>query len=203
MIEQHSPGGVRQRRAPLDRSDLITGMGSVVLGIPVLIYATTMPTLGGDSPGPGLFPGIIGALFVIFGGALLVGAFLRPGRASAGADGGGPAGEAAPTAPPDDELDPLPDGDDGGATTVDTATPLSAGTQWANAAVVLGAIIFYVLVAELLGFVITMFVVLAAIMIVLRSRVLVALVTAAAVTALLYVVFQQLLLVQLPNGILG
>lgn len=204
MTERPSLSGARQRRAPLDRSDLVAGVGSVVVGIPVLLYATTMPTLGGGSPGPGLFPGIIGVLFMIFGAGLLASAFVRSGRAPGQSEGGElAAGHAAPAAPSNDELDPLPDGHAGETPTQDASTTLRVSTQWMNVAVVLGAIIFYVLVAEILGFIITMFVALSAIMIVLRSRVVVALVTAAAVTVLLYVVFQQLLLVQLPNGLLG
>lgn len=200
MIGQPSPTEARERRAPVDRSDVIAGLGSVALGIPVLIYASTMPTLGG-APGPGLFPGIIGALLVIFGVGVLVTALVRTHRPPAATDGGKSTGGAAPAQ--SDEVDSLPEGSMGEATADDPSPRLSAGIRWMNTAAILGAIIFYILVAEILGFIITMFVVLVAIMMVLRSRLGTALATAAAVTVLLYVVFQQLLLVQLPSGIVG
>ena len=204
MTQQHVTAD-RHRRAPVDVGDLVLGALSVVGGLAVVIYANGMPTVGG-LPGPGLFPMIIGWFFVVLGAGLVLQTLLAARR-------GGAAPEAGGTAPSGAEERAVVDHGTGeeAAAAVEapaagsTAAPASTeqGGHWSNAAVVLGGIVFYVLAAEFLGFPLTMFLVLAAIMLVLRSRVVVALLTAAGITAGLYAVFELLLLVQLPDGFLG
>ncbi|MFC7404177.1 tripartite tricarboxylate transporter TctB family protein [Georgenia alba] len=187
MSPEHGADG----RRPIARSDLYVGAAAVVGGLAVIPYALSMPEYEG-LPGPGLFPAIIGGFAVLFGLALVLKAVLeaRRGRAAAAPQQEVPAEEDA-TAPEQTE----------GAVRTTLAT--SERARWLNAGVVLGSIVFYLLVAETLGFLLTMFVILAAIMLVLRSRVVVALVTAACATALLYAVFELGLLVQLPDGLVG
>lgn len=206
-VEHGEPGGRPSARA--DRSDLVSGALAVLVGLAVIPYARSMPEISEGLPGPGLFPGIVGGLFVLFGTALVIKALVVARRG--GVPGG--AGDGAPTAAPERAAVPATGAEPAGV----GVEPVAAGetgivhdslaatgrARWINAAVVLGAIVFYIVAAELFGFLITMFVLMAVIMLVLRSRVLVAVLTAAGVTALLYAVFELGLLVQLPDGILG
>lgn len=204
MTAQHA-APARRRRAPVAVGDVVLGALSVVGGLAVVLYARGMPTVGG-LPGPGLFPMIIGWFFVVLGAVLVLQAVVAARR-------GGAAPEAGGAAPPgaqeqvvaghetDEETAAAVQDPGSGSTAAPAST--AQGGHWSSAAVVLGGIVFYVLAAELLGFPITMFLVLAAIMLVLRSRVVAAVLTAAGITAGLYAVFELLLLVQLPDGFLG
>lgn len=187
-------------RAAVDRSDLISGALSVAVGLAVIPYALTMPEIRPGIPGPGLFPGMIGALFVLFGTALVVKALVvaRRGGVPGGAGDGATPGGAGGDRPEGDDPFPVD-----AAGVVDGSLATSARSRWVNATVVLGAIAFYIAAAELLGFLVTMFVLMLVIMLVLRSKVLPAVLTAAGVTGLLYAVFELGLLVQLPDGLLG
>lgn len=190
-------------RSPVDRGELVTGAAAVVGGAAVLPYAISMPTAGG-LPGPGLFPGMVGGLAVLLGLALVAKALLGARRGVVTApetDGGaetGAGGLASEAVPPTAGEEPA-----AGRGTMQTSLAATGRQRWANAAVILGSIIFYIALAEVLGFVLTMFVILAGIMLVLRARPVPALLTAAGLTALLYAVFELGLLVQLPDGILG
>lgn len=203
MTAQHTAADARPR-APLVVGDVVLGVLSVVGGIAVVLYARGMPTLGEGLPGPGLFPTIIGWFFVLLGAALTAKAVVatRRGGAVSESDGIAPAAGDAPTERGSADGPAPATGGPGSGSTAAPA-PTAQGGHWGNAAVVLGGIVFYVLVAEVLGFAITMFLVLAAIMLVLRSRVVAALLTSACVTAALYAIFELLLLVQLPDGFLG
>lgn len=182
--------------SPSVLSDIILGSLSAVGGGAIALYSATMPTVAEGLPGPGLFPSIIGWFLVILGCTLTAKAMLRGRRERAApAHDGVPRGDRAPLT----EAAASVPADSGAAVALGTA----GEPRWTNAAVVLGGIVFYVLAAELLGFALTMFVVLASIMLVLRSRVTVAILTAVGITAALYVVFELVLLVQLPNGFLG
>lgn len=171
-------------------ADLVTGLFCVAAGIAVIAYAMTLPTLGGGRPGPGLFPGIVGGAFVLFGGVLsaqaLVG--LRRRRAEAA----GRRGVRADTAEERDEESPRR------ARTVS----VSGARLAVNAAVVLLAIVGYILLADVLGFLITLFLVAFAIMLTLRSRPVPSAVTAVVIALAMWVVFEELLRVQLPDGLL-
>lgn len=171
--------------------DVVLGVLSLAAGIAVFLYASGMPTIAEGLPGPGLFPMIIGAFLAVLGAVLALKALLRR-RAP------GPAGLT-------DIGRPVPADSAAGIEAADSGPGTGAGdgVPWQNAVVVLGGIAFYVAAADVLGFAITMFVVLAAIMLVLRSRVLVAVLTAAGITAALYLVFELVLMVQLPNGFAG
>ncbi|GAA1766242.1 tripartite tricarboxylate transporter TctB family protein [Kocuria aegyptia] len=200
---QQAPADAR-RRAPLAVGDVVLGALSVVGGVAVVLYSRGMPTMGEALHGPGLFPMIIGWFLVVLGAALVVRAVVagRRGVAVPTRNGSASPGGVEP-APGDRNVAMEPEVDGPGAEPVAAPALAAQDGHWVNAAVVLGGIIFYVLAAGFLGFPLTMFLVLTAIMLVLRSRVVAALLTAAGITAGLYAVFELLLLVQLPNGFLG
>jgi putative tricarboxylic transport membrane protein len=159
------------------RADLISGGLAAALGVAVLLYIRGFPELPDGSPGPALFPGIIGGLFVLFGAVLVVRSLRAGHRASAGA-----------SAPEEDE---------------EEAVPSSTRAGRVNALAVLGSVVAYLLLVDVLGFPITMCAILFALMWRLGSRPLVALAASVATTALIVLIFQQILLVPLPTGPLG
>ncbi len=151
--------------------DLVSGGLAVAFGITVLVYIRGFPQLPGGQPGPALFPGIIAALFVLFGGILVVRWFAQR-RAGVGV------GEAEQPEPPTTKA-------------------------WLTALAMCGAVVVYLLVVDLLGFTVTMSVLLFALMKALGVRTLVAAIAAVATAAVLMLLFQMVLLVPLPTGILG
>ncbi|WP_194288479.1 tripartite tricarboxylate transporter TctB family protein [Ornithinicoccus halotolerans] len=157
----------------VNRTDLIAGAASAVLGVAVLPAAVGMPRIAQGMPGPGLFPGIIGVFLVLFGLVLVVGA-LRGRRVDVEEEAPAVAG---PT--------------------------VSTGRRWLNGGVVLAGIAFYIVAAETLGFLVTITLVVLAVMITLGARWWVALITAVAVAFALLLVFEEGLLVQLPDGLVG
>lgn len=161
------------------RADLIAGALAAALGVAVLLYIRGFPELPDGSPGPALFPGIIGGLFVLFGAVLVVRS-LRAGHRAA------TDGRVA------DEVD-----------AVDEAQPRSTMTGRVNALAILASVVAYLLLVDVLGFAITMCAILVALMWRLGSRPLVALAAAIGTTALIVLIFQQVLLVPLPTGPLG
>lgn len=183
----------------IDRSDLWVGGAAVMVGTAVIPYALSMPEFR-NTPGPGLFPLMIAGLGILFGVSLVSKACWRA-RSGAPAPQAGEDTAAGAAAAAPQELRAA-EGDDSGP----TMRPSLAATErarWVNAATALGSIVFYILLVETLGFLLTMFAVLSGIMLVLRSRWWVALATAAVVTLALHTLFQRLLLVQLPGGILA
>ncbi|MCR5083936.1 MAG: tripartite tricarboxylate transporter TctB family protein [Succinivibrionaceae bacterium] len=72
-----------------------------------------------------------------------------------------------------------------------------------NILVVIGLIVFYLLCAEILGFIITMFVVLIVQMLMLKTPPLRAAIVSACATIVIYLIFYKGLLVPLPEGILS
>jgi putative tricarboxylic transport membrane protein len=194
----------RERPGGVSRTDLITGALSVAVGAAVIPYAVTMPRISEGLPGPGLFPGIIGAFLIVFGLAVLGTAFwrARSGRVDAAA----PTGVEAPGSPLPDPVDGPAPGERLRTEQVGAVAPGMADTtrgRWLNGAVILGSIVFYIVAAETLGFPVTIFLVLTTIMLTLGTRLLLGLAVALGVTGLLYLVFEELLLVQLPDGFLG
>jgi putative tricarboxylic transport membrane protein len=156
--------------------DLVAGGLAVAFGITVLVYIRGFPQLPGGQPGPALFPGIIAALFVLFGGVLVVRWFARR-RAGLGA---------------------LVND----AEQVDEAEGPTRGA-WLTALAMCAAVVVYLLVVDLLGFAVTMSILLFALMKLLGTRALVAAIAAVATAVTLMLLFQMVLLVPLPPGVLG
>ncbi len=148
------------------RTDLVGGVLSAALGAAVLLHVRSFPQLPDGQPGPALFPGIVGALLVMFGLVLAVRAVLTRERA------------VAPGA------------------------PVVAGGAL-RALAVLGLVVAYVLLAETVGFVLTMAVLLFLLTWLLGTRPLVAAATALVTTGVIVLMFRELLLVPLPVGLLG
>jgi putative tricarboxylic transport membrane protein len=149
------------------RHDVVGGLLAAVLGAAVVLHVRTFPELPDGQPGPALFPGIVGALLVVFGLALVVRAVLARGQPA--------------------------DNPEAGVTTRGRLRALA----------VLGLVVGYLLLAETLGFAVTMGVLLFLLMWLLGARPLVAALAAAATTGFIFVVFEELLLVPLPQGLLG
>lgn len=145
------------------RHDLAAGLLAAGLGAAVVLHVRTFPQLPDGQPGPALFPGIIGALLVVFGLTLAVRAVLTRGRSAIG-----------PTPP--------------------------ARLDLVRALAVVGLVIGYLLLAEVLGFAATMGVLLVLLMWLLGARLLIAVVAATATTGVVLLLFQQVLLVPLPTG---
>jgi putative tricarboxylic transport membrane protein len=148
------------------RTDLGGGLISAAVGAAVLLHVRTFPQLPDGSPGPALFPGIVGALLVVFGLVLAVRAVRTRGRA------------VAPGAP-------------------------AAPGNVVRALAVLGFVVAYFLLAEAVGFILTMAVLLFLLTWVLGVRPLVAAALAVVTTGVIVLLFRELLLVPLPVGLLG
>lgn len=153
--------------------DLVAGGLSAMFGVVVLLYIRGFPELPDGQPGPALFPGIIAGLFVVFGATLVVRCSAR--RRSA-VPGPHPVGEA---------------------------TPPASRTAVVDALAVLGSVVVYLLVVDTLGFVLTMGPLLLLLMWRLGASVRLAVAGAVGTTLLLLLLFQRLLLVPLPAGLLG
>jgi putative tricarboxylic transport membrane protein len=148
------------------RTDLAGGLISAAVGAAVLLHVRTFPGLPDGTPGPALFPGIVGALLLVFGLVLAVRAVLTRGR------------DVAPDAP-------------------------AAEGGVVRALAVLGFVVAYFLLAETVGFILTMAVLLFLLTWLLGVRPLVAAACAVGTTAVIVLLFRELLLVPLPIGLLG
>jgi putative tricarboxylic transport membrane protein len=167
MTESATATGPATRQDGSGLGDLVTGLVATGFGIAVVVHVSGFPRLPDGAPGPALFPGILGALFVLFGSVLVLRG-IRQRRAP----------------------------------TVQAAPPGQRG-RWAPALAVVGAVVFYLLLSEVLGFSLTMALLLFGLSWLLGARPLVAGVSAVITTAVLYALFQQLLLVPLPTGPFG
>ncbi|MFJ6280590.1 tripartite tricarboxylate transporter TctB family protein [Arthrobacter subterraneus] len=172
------------------RADVAAGLVAVLLGIAVIVYALSLPTLGDGKPGPGLFPGIVGGAFVLFGLTLAVQTWTALRQR-------GPVDSPETRSQLDDLVGQVSDH----PASLKTLN-VSGKRLAANAAVIIVAIILYILLADLLGFLITMFVMTFAVMLSLRSKPLPAAITAVVLSVLMWLVFEELLRVQLPDGLL-
>ena len=148
------------------RTDLGAGLIAAVIGAAVLLHVRTFPELPDGQPGPALFPGIVGALLLVFG-LVLAGRALQA-RGRAGAPG----------------------------------VPVARGGPLRALAVV-GFVVAYILLAEIVGFVLTMAVLLFLLTWLLGGKPLVAALSAVATTGVIVLLFRELLLVPLPVGLLG
>ena len=171
-MSQESPTG--QNLAGADggeRQDLVAGLLAAGLGAAVLLHVQTFPQLPDGQPGPALFPGIVGALFVFFGLTLAVRSVLTRRKVR----------DTVPTS---------------------TTSPTSTMSGRLNALAVLGFVVGYLLVVEMLGFVLTMGGLLFLLMWRLGARPLVAVAASVATTTVMVLIFQRVLLVPLPTGLL-
>lgn len=132
------------------------------------------------------------------------------GRTVSAAVGGGPVG-GDPAG--DDSLSlaaaSVPDSDEGlPATELETAAVMDTdigsdgARRWINGAVLMGGIVFYVLFAEILGFPLTMAILVTAIVWSLRAKWWLALTTGVLASLGLWAMFELALMVQLPDGII-
>lgn len=186
MTVQSTPENGAMAKA---RADTGIGLLSVLLGIATMVYSLTLPSLGAGRPGPGLFPGIVGAALVLFGLTLAAQAVLQGRKAKrTGPSLGTPATDASAALAATEQV-----------SDEEEITPRRAVI---NVAAVLLAIVGFILLAEPLGFLLTMFLLSSVIMVLLKSKPVTALVTSAVLSVLMWGVFEKLLLVQLPDGLL-
>lgn len=180
-----------QKPSLIQRPDSYIALSCVILGGGVIAYSLAMPTLGDGRPGPGLFPGIIGAMFVLLG--LSLGA--RTVILARGAEG--QSYRASLTQPREaDGTYSVAPGHEPEVAKVPTMR------RWMNGIVVLAAVAGYIVLAESLGFILTMFVIVMAICVLLKSKIIAAFVTALILSFGLWAVFELGLFVQLPDGLL-
>ncbi len=147
----------------MKRSDVVLGGAVALLGAAVFLVSLDFPRMSDGWPGPGLFPQILGALLVVFGGVVVVQAF-RP--------------------------------HDSQEVSYQPVNIIKAG-------LVLVSVAVYVAVAQRLGFLPTAALITAAMMLLLGVRVRVALPAAVGVAFLCVLLFEKVLRVPLPPGILG
>ena len=197
------------------RQNLLIGGLSVLAGAIVIPYGASMPYIREGIPGPGLFPMMIGGLLILFGVLLPLSTWIgarREGRRRHRAGAGG--GAAAPGDGDGSEAFALPgaavqdaDGDTPvealeTAGVMDTDVGSDGPRRWINGAILLGGILAYVLLAPVLGFPITMALLVIAIVRSLRASWLAAVLTGVLASLGLWGLFEQVLLVQLPDGLI-
>lgn len=172
-------------------SDLLTGGLAIAVGLGVIWYAAGMPEIRPGIPGPGLFPTMIGGFLVLFGAALLFTSWRAARR-----------GRPALV----DEEPEVVAGETETAETVGVTGAALATSQRSaiiNAVAFIAAIAFYIVAAEFLGFMLTMGIITIGLMLLLRVTPWKAIVIGLATTIGLWALFEKLLLVQLPDGLLG
>lgn len=157
------------------RQDLVSGLLAAALGVIVLLYVRGFPDLPEGQPGPALFPGIVGALFVVFGLTLVLRHALARRRAHAG----------------------------GGGVRRAEGSRRSTARGRVDALAVLGSVVGYLLLVEQLGFILTMGGLLFLLMWRLGARPMTAVAAAVVTTGAIVLIFQELLFVPLPPGLLG
>jgi putative tricarboxylic transport membrane protein len=153
-------------------NDAVWGALFALLGAAILWHVQGFPRIPGQNVGPGLFPGVLAAAMLVCGAILLVSG-LKARRA-------------------------------GGV-----ASRWAVAPQWLRSrrhvlafAVLVACNVFYLLVVERLGFLLTAFVYLAALMWVLRVRPVVAVPVAFIMALAIHYAFYKLLRVPLPWGVL-
>lgn len=187
-LPSSAPGKWRVRSMP----DLIISVIAIVGGAGVIIYASGMPRLNTGMLGPGLFPISVGIMFIIFGTILLFQTLRGSTHGEFNEDIAIQAEESV-----GDELELAED--EGNVVVVDE----SRTRLVVNAVVVAGGVVAYMLLAEHLGFIITMMLILLVIQKVLGGSWLSSILISAGLTFGLYLMFEKLLLVQLPDGLMG
>ncbi len=144
-------------------SDTVLGGGAAILGAAAFLDTLSFPKMADGSPGPALFPQILGVLLVIFGIIVIV----QSARPHGGEENH-----------------------------YESVAILKAGG-------VLVGIALYVAFAHTLGFLITATLILLGLMLMLKARLRVALPAAVAVALFSMALFEKVLRVPLPPGILG
>ncbi|MEE1650276.1 tripartite tricarboxylate transporter TctB family protein [Brachybacterium sp. J144] len=200
--------------APLRQNLLIGGLATLA-GAIVIPYGASMPYIREGIPGPGLFPMLVGGLLILFGILLPATTWWGRGRdlrhraelaaiaaadgadSAAAADGETAPGSSVPAVATDTPVEELPT-----VAVLDTDIGSDGPRRWINGAILMGGIVAYVLLAEPLGFSITMTLLVVAILLSLRARWWVALLTGVLTALGLWVLFEQILLVQLPDGLI-
>jgi len=150
--------------------DTLLGVAVVLLGVAVLVAASDYPGLPGGRVGPALFPRILAVCCLLSGGGLVVRPYPRA-IAGSGTEEGLPVG-------------------------VETEPPRRA---MANALSMAGAVAFYVIASERIGFAPTAFIAAFLLMLRLGVRVRRALVTSVLLTAVIQLAFARALGVPLPS----
>jgi len=153
--------------------DTVWGALLALLGAAILWHVQGFPHIPGQNVGPALFPGTVAAALLVCGVLLLAGGVR--GRRRAGAEP--PRWVAAPEW-------------------------LRSPPHLLAFAVLVASNLFYLLVVDRLGFVLTAFVYLAALMWVLRVRLALVVPVALVMTLLIHYAFYKLLRVPLPWGVL-
>lgn len=210
------------------RGNVVIGVVSIAVGAVVIPYGAGMPYVREGIPGPGLFPMMIGGLLILFGALLILTSVLAARRerrhadqiaeatsaaqatSAAGAATAAGAASAAGTSSAADtsgaavpsDADDVPDDALESEAVMDTDIGSDGARRWINGAVLMGSIVFYVLFAEVLGFPITMAIVVFAIVFSLRAKWWVAAATAVLTSLALWAMFEQGLMVQLPDGLI-
>ncbi|HIY23065.1 MAG TPA: tripartite tricarboxylate transporter TctB family protein [Candidatus Brachybacterium merdigallinarum] len=211
------------------RGDLVVAAVCVIVGVIVIPYGASMPYIREGIPGPGLFPMMVGGLLILFGILLAITRLLAARRerlhqgelaaatasATAANDSGTAAGDSVAEAAAVQEAKgeagmgvPVAEGDEEDLSQLETAAVMDTDIgsdgprRWINGAILMGGIVFFVLFAEILGFPVTMTVLVTAIVWSLRARWWVALITGVLTAVGLWAMFEQGLLVQLPDGII-
>jgi putative tricarboxylic transport membrane protein len=153
-------------------NDAVWGALFALLGAAILWHVQGFPRIPGQNVGPGLFPGVL-ALAMLVCGALLIATGLKARRGA-------------------------------GATFRWAAAPewLRSRRHLLAFAVLVASNVFYLLVVERLGFLLTAFVYLTALMWVLRVRLAVAVLVAFLMALAIHYAFYKLLRVPLPWGVL-
>ena len=153
-------------------NDAVWGALFALLGAAILWHVQGFPRIPGQNVGPALFPGILAAAMLVCGAILIVSG-MRARRA-------------------------------GG-----TATRWAVAPEWLRSrrhvlafVVLVASNVFYLLVVDRLGFLLTAFVYLAALMWVLRVRLAVAVPVAFIMALAIHYAFYKLLRVPLPWGVL-
>jgi len=188
------------------RGNLVIGAASVAVGAVVIPYGASMPYIREGIPGPGLFPMMIGGLLILFGVLLVLTSVLaarreRRHRAElAAVAAGGTTGSASASVPETDGDVPATELET--VAVLDTDIGSDGARRWINGAVLMGGIVFYVLFAEILGFPLTMAILVTAIVWSLRATWWVALTTGVLASLGLWAMFELALMVQLPDGII-
>ena len=153
-------------------NDAVFGAILVLLGVAVLVVVQSFPRIPGQNVGPGLFPGALAVAMVVCG-AVLIATGLKARRSA-------------------------------GATFRWAVAPewLRSGRHVVAFLVLVASNVFYLLVVDRLGFLLTAFVYLAALMWVLRVRLAVAVPVAFIMALAIHYAFYKLLRVPLPWGVL-
>jgi putative tricarboxylic transport membrane protein len=152
--------------------DTVWGALFALLGAAILWHVQGFPEMPGQKVGPAMFPGLVAAALVVCGAFLVFRGVSARRRA------------------------------DGPMRWAEAPAWLRSRPQLLAFAVLVAANVFYLVVVDRLGFLITAFVYLTALMWVLRVRPALALAIALVMTLLIHYAFYKLLRVPLPWGVL-